>query len=108
MECPHCGEKITVGKECQECGKGVLHPKEMEIQYKEFKVSELLDIRMTSHVPSLEGMKKPEPAPEGGNGTTRPAQASKKPSGRRALLVVTAVIVLLAAVAGFYLLRFLF
>lgn len=108
MECPSCGEEIKAGKECQECGKRAVPPKEMEIQYKEFKVSELLDIRMTSHVPSRDGMERLGPVPEKGIGSNRAGQAGKKPSAQKDLLIVIAVIVLFAAVAGFYLLRFLF
>lgn len=108
MECPHCGEEITAGNECKKCGKAAESPKEMEIKYKEFKVSELLDIRMTSHIPSRKEMKKTEPAPEKRDGSNRNAYPIREPSAKKPLLVVTAVIAFLAVVAGFYLLRFLF
>lgn len=108
MECPLCGEEITAGKECQKCGKRHLPSKEMEVQYKEFKVSELLDIRMTSPLPSKTQIKKPGHAQGKADGSIRPAHPNKRPSGKKALLVMTAVIAILAVVAGFYLLRFLF
>jgi len=108
MECPRCGEEITDGTECKKCRKGAVPPKEMEIQYKEFKISELLDIRMTSHISSGEEIKKSEFVPEKGDGSNRAARASKEPYDKKTLLVVTVVISLLAVIAGFYLLRFLF
>jgi hypothetical protein len=107
MECPRCGEEIKSGKECEKCGKRAVASKKMEVQYKDFKVSELLDIKMTSHV-SRDGIEKPAPVLEKGVGSSRPAQAGKRPSAQKALLIVTAVIAVLAVVAGFYLLRFLF
>jgi hypothetical protein len=108
MECPHCREEIPEGEECPKCREGGVPPQEMEIQYKEFKVSELLDIRMASHAPTRERMKPPEPMPGKVDGSNRAAHASKEPSGKKVLLVVTAVIALLAAAAGIYMLRVLF
>jgi ribosomal protein L32 len=108
MVCPCCGEEIRSGRECEKCGKGAVASKKMEVQYKDFKVSELLDIKMTSHVPSRDGIEKPEPMPEKGVGSNRAAQTGKRPSAQKALLIVTAFIAVFAVVAGFYLLRFLF
>jgi hypothetical protein len=110
MECPRCGEEMAAGKECQnqKCGKGALPAKEMEVQYKEFKVSELLDIRMTSPPPSGAEGEKPEYAQGKADGSVRPAHPNKGPSARKMPLVLAAFIALLAVVAGFYLLRFLF
>jgi hypothetical protein len=108
MECPCCGEEITTGNKCKKCGKGNLPSKEMEVQYKEFKVSELLEIRMPSPAPQGEGMKNPEPAPASEDGSIRTGKAEEKPAAKKSHIFMFAIIALLAALAGFCLLKFLF
>jgi len=108
MECPHCGEELRGGNECKKCGKSVFPSKEMEVQYKEFKVSELLDIRMTSPVSPNKGMKNHEPAPWSMDGSNGTCTTEETQTMKRTRFFVFAIIVLLAAMAGFYLLRFLF
>jgi hypothetical protein len=79
----------------------------MEVQYKDFKVSELLDIKMTKQTPSGKEMEKPRAVQEKVLKKTLPEvpqPAAKKIPG----IVVTAGIVVLAAIAVFFLLRFLF
>ena len=107
MECPHCGEEIRKGEECKRCAKKVVPSKEMEVQYKEFKVSELLDIRMTSPVSPREGMKNHEPAPGNKDGLNRACQGEKEQKTKQSHILVLAIIAFLAAVVVFYLLKLL-
>lgn len=46
MKCPYCGNKLDEKNVCSRCGKKIDIPKhELEVEYKDFKVSELLEIR---------------------------------------------------------------
>jgi Flp pilus assembly protein TadB len=46
MKCPSCGNELEGKNICSRCGKKVDIPEqEWEIEYKEFKISELLEIR---------------------------------------------------------------
>ena len=106
MKCPHCGEEIPGGNECKKCGKRILASKEMEVQYKEFKVSELLDIRMPSSGLHIEGTGNPEPAPVNEDGPN--SQAKKEPAAKKTHIFTYSVIAILAAIAAFFLLKYLF
>ena len=97
MKCPHCCEDIGAGQACGKCGKDAGSFQEMEVQYKDFKLSELLDIKVTKHVPAGEAVGKPEPAQE------------KNSEGKKKISIpyFTVLIIVLAAIAGFWLLRLL-
>jgi uncharacterized membrane protein YvbJ len=46
MKCPYCGNELDGKNICGKCGKKVTIPEhELEVEYKEFKVSEFLEIR---------------------------------------------------------------
>ena len=46
MKCPRCDTDITGKKKCSKCGLDVAGPQEeIEVEYKDFKTSELLEIR---------------------------------------------------------------
>ena len=46
MKCPKCGADITGKRKCSKCGLDFAGPKEeIEVEYKDFKTSELLEIR---------------------------------------------------------------
>ncbi|HXX80724.1 MAG TPA: hypothetical protein VEI46_04195 [Thermodesulfovibrionales bacterium] len=107
MDCPHCGEEIRGGNKCKKCGKKFLPSKEMEVQYKEFRVSELLDIKMTSSASQQKALKNHDPAPRNVDGSTETCTPEERRPMKRTRLFVFAIIALLAAMAGFYLLRFL-
>ena len=108
MECPHCGEEISSGNECKKCSRRFVPSEEMEIQYKEFKVSELLDIRMTGTVSRKEGRKGLEPAPGNRDGSGRAGQIERNPAEKKPPIVVFPIIAFIGAVVGFYLLNVLF
>lgn len=107
MRCPHCGKETSPGKTCGICGKA-LPQKEVEVEYKEFRISEMLDIRMAK-----------------GGGAGRPARRAEGPSGRAAgtgkasqkdssgrrrtsaVVITTIILIILAAIAGIYLYKYL-
>jgi len=108
VKCPRCGEETKGGNECEKCGKGVIPSKTMEVQYKEFRVSELLDIRMSSPAPSREKIKSPEHTLENGNGRDGVGQTDEKQAARKPHILVFAIAIVVAVVAALYLLKFFF
>lgn len=98
MECPHCGEKTGEGKACESCGKDLAPSQGVEVQYKDFKVSELLDIKLRKQVPARQ-----ETPKTGGRQVEKKAESSEN---KRSGIVVTAVLISVAT-AVFFLLRFL-
>ena len=106
MKCPECGAEIGSGRTCEKCGKEVLPPKGLEVEYKEFRISELLDIKMTGRVSSGKPVKRQAAAEERGGGVEKAIPSERKLSGKK-LIAVAAAIVIIATITGFYLLRFL-
>ena len=46
MKCPHCDAEMSAQKKCGKCGFEVADDRdEVEVEYKDFKTSELLEIR---------------------------------------------------------------
>jgi hypothetical protein len=46
MKCPDCGTDLQGKDRCSKCGKKIeLHQKDVEVEYKEFTLSEFLEIR---------------------------------------------------------------
>lgn len=57
MKCPRCDTDITTQRKCGKCGINVDDDlKELEVEYKDFKTSELLEIRQKRH-PGLSAAK---------------------------------------------------
>jgi hypothetical protein len=103
MKCPRCGEETSPGKTCEGCGEVLPVPKEVEVEYKEFRISELLDIKMSERA----GADRSETGDEhpGWRDTEPPAvYPAKTEAGRRKSLVVimTFVVFVIAAIAGLY------
>lgn len=119
MKCPRCGTDLEGKDLCPGCGKKVKHPPGIEVEYKDFKLSEYLEIRRK------EQGGKPEDVPagvqEGEKPAVKPAKATHGPgegtggiperpswAGRRPFFVAAVVLLLLAVLAGaLYLWRFL-
>ncbi len=87
------------GKTCGNCGRDFAPSQGVEISYKDFKVSELLDIKLSKQVPARQ-----ETAKAGDGQVKKEAKspAAKKRSG----VIVTAVLISVAT-AVFFLMRFL-
>lgn len=109
MKCPRCGEETDWGKTCERCGEALPSEKDVEVEYKEFRVTELLDIRMAKK----------------GTGTGQEGEKSETLSGRHAkplkndsgttpepakksffIVMMVVIIIILSAIAAFRLFRF--
>lgn len=61
MKCPECGEALNEGHVCKSCGKALKgSAEEFEVEFKEFKLSEFLEIRRKSRKKSLKDYSKRE------------------------------------------------
>lgn len=108
MRCPHCGEEISPGKTCSRCGKTLPPQKEVEVEYKEFRISEMLDIKMPKSGGARRAARKAEPSPRRTAGTGNALR--KDDSGGRktsAVIITTIILIILAAIAGIYLYKYL-
>jgi hypothetical protein len=55
MKCVACGAEIGKEKVCVKCGKEAANTRDnLEVNYKDFKISEFLEIRSRRHEPSTE------------------------------------------------------
>jgi hypothetical protein len=114
MQCPHCGNELSGATLCSKCGRRVSLPKgDIEVEYKEFKVSELLEIRKSQQAAPNEGTTEPGTAKKGDPFSPRPpAKVTEKPAPwrgtKRVLIAFLLVLIFFGLVAGaYYFLRFL-
>ena len=105
MKCQECGKEAGAGMACKNCGKEAGPPKAVEVEYKNFKISELLDIKMSRHISSGKSTNKQGPMLAKAVRRERSLPVGHKTPGVRSLLVLTTVIVVLVLIAGFYLLK---
>ena len=103
--CPECGEETESGMACAKCGMGAVPPKAVEIEYKDFKISELLDIKMSRNASPRKPARNRGPAMAEAGARENALPVWQRTSRARAFKVVTGVIVVLALIAGFYLLK---
>jgi len=108
VQCPYCGEKTLDGSECKKCSKGVVPQKELGVHYKEFKLAELLDIKIMRPAFPKRQMKADEPATRDDNRPDSTGHVEGKQLKRKPHIAIFAFVALLAAMAFFYLLRYLF
>ena len=115
MQCPHCGNEVSGEMPCSKCGRNVSPPKrDIEVEYKEFKVSEFLEIRKSQQESRAEGTSEPGTEQKGGLSSLQPpANITGKPMpGRRTkrlLIAFLLILIFFGLVAGaYYFLRFLF
>ena len=109
MKCPRCDSDISDKKICSECGFDVEgFRKNLEVEYKDFKTSELLEIRHKkqtaygSEEKSDAGTYAEKQAPGGETSSEAPGKGEKKPFP---VLSAIALILLLIA-GGFFLFRY--
>jgi ribosomal protein L32 len=106
MKCPECGKETSPGKVCGKCGKAV-QPREVKVEYKEFKISELLDIRMARNSsPVRSGLKGEKTASLSRKETRAMAAPGTERKSRKKtslIAIVTLIIVVITAIVGFYL-----
>ena len=92
MQCPHCGNELSGATLCSKCGRKVSLPKrDIEVEYKEFKVSELLEIRKSQQASPDQGTGEPGTVQKGGPVSLQPpAKMTGKPTpgrGTKRLLI---------------------
>jgi len=115
MQCPHCGNELSGEMPCSKCGEKVSPAKgDIEVEYKEFKVSEFLEIRKSPQEYRAEGTSEPGTGKKGGPVSLQPTanMTGKRAPGRgtkRLLIAFSLIFIIFGAMAGaYYLLRFLF
>jgi hypothetical protein len=115
MQCPHCGNAISGAMFCSKCGRKVIPPKrDIEVEYKEFKVAELLEIRKPQQASPDKGTSEPGTVKKSDPFSLKPpAKITGKPTpGRgtkRLLIAFSLILILFGLVAGaYYFLHFLF
>jgi len=115
MQCLHCGNEVNGVMLCSKCGRKVDPPKrDIEVEYKEFTVSEFLEIRKSQQASVAEGTSESDTEQKGGpfslqsppNMTGKPAPGKET---KRLLTAFLLILILFGLMAGaYYLLRFLF
>jgi len=103
ITCPHCGRETSAGDVCRHCGKDIESPQGLEVQYRDFKGSEMLDIKMSSHASQKD--KKAEKRTE--NADDRPLSENNRTGKKVVLFFLAAGVIILSALAWYYLLKFL-
>lgn len=108
MNCSHCGEKTDPGKTCSRCGATLPLQKEEEVkvEYKEFRISELLDIRMVKQDDAGGHGKRSEREGKSGRKQADELRAVGREAKRfktSPLLIIAVIILILTAIAGLYL-----
>jgi len=99
--CSHCGGEITEGLPCKACG--------LEIQYKDFKGSEMLDIKMPSSASKSKGAfeQKLLSAKKEKDVAPFAPKAKRLVPSKPAFLLLAAVTIILSCFAWYYVLKFL-
>jgi len=108
MKCPDCDNKLDEKYICSKCGKKITVPEPgIEVEYKEFKVSEFLEIRRKQQT-SLDS--------EEGKAENKDIQKQRKyhwirgiaPTNKKLVIVSIAVLLIMTIIIGvYYVLQFL-
>ena len=109
MKCPFCGQESSAGEICNHCGKKMNKPADdLEIEYKEFTLSEFLEIRKKQEEPAEQGFRKTgSPLPEQrGKSPLRKQNRYEETGKNRKNLILIAVLGFAAVIiGGFFLLK---
>jgi rRNA maturation protein Nop10 len=111
MKCPYCGSELSKKDVCAGCGKKTeLSNPSLEVEYKEFKISEFLEIRQKPEIVQTEqepsGPTKTDyrTTKDGATGETR--RAIKREKSNFFLITAIIIVIITAAAGAWYLLRF--
>ena len=110
MKCPQCDADMTGQVKCDKCGFHVAdNRKELEVEYKDFKTSELLEIRQKRRATPSGAETKIFREPPGGKAIKREISAKPSLEAKKSSFPVLAVIGLALAliIGGFFLVRLL-
>jgi len=104
ITCPHCGKETPEGDVCRNCGKDIEFAQGMEVHYKDFRGSEMLDIKMSSHTRK----KDEKPVQKTTEALNKSPLSEKKHAGNKAVFLFWATVVIIpSAFALYYLLKFI-
>jgi hypothetical protein len=102
--CPYCAKETPAGAICRHCGKEISFAQGIEVHYKDFKGSEMLDIKMATHAPQNDQ----KPVQKRTEISKNAPRLEKKLAGKKVVFFLSAgVVVILSALAWYYLLKFL-
>ena len=110
MKCPRCDADLTAQRKCGKCGLNVDdYGKELEVEYKDFKTSELLEIRQKRHPghSATESTTVKERPMGKATDTKVPAKSSSDDEKKFLLIVVIVVLALMLITGTFFLFRYL-
>ena len=116
MKCPECDKELNENYVCKNCGKKFEKPEqEIEIEYKEFKISEFLEIRRKKNKSHIKNYNKttikkaPKTAFDRIRIPLREAKDKTTIKKRSVFVVLVAIFAGFIVIAGaFFLIRFLF
>lgn len=107
MTCPQCGKETAAGDECLLCGNKIESLQGLEIQYRDFKGSEMLDIKMASSSRQGDEQQTLKPAQKKDNPSGTAAQSEIKWPDKKTVFFFWATVgIILSALAWYYLLSF--
>ena len=110
MKCPRCDADISTQKKCSKCGFNVADNRdELEVEYKDFKTSELLEIRRKKQTTPPDAETKIFEQP-GEDVIKREGPVNPSPEARKSSFPILTVVVLILAliIGGLFLVRLLF
>ena len=118
MKCPHCGNESNRKDACSRCGEKMEMPEQtIEVEYKEFKVSEFMEIRKKrknsgkgtgKELTEGAGAEEEYDRTAGKAGIPAAHVLLRQKGKRRIFFIAVLVLVILAVIRGaYYLLRFL-
>ena len=110
MKCPRCNADISASKKCGKCGFNVDgNLDELEVEYKDFKTSELLEIRHRKQITPPGAETKEIVEQSGGEVIRGGGPANPSPEAKQSSFPILAVVVLILAliIGGLFLVRFL-
>ncbi|MHB8880479.1 MAG: hypothetical protein ACYC69_03100 [Thermodesulfovibrionales bacterium] len=103
ITCPHCGKETAAGDACRHCGRDSRSRQDLEVEYKDFRGSEMLDIKMSSPV----SRQKEISGREGAAVQEDNPQAEGKSTPGKVLVFFGAALLIVVSVLGwYYLLKF--
>ena len=110
MKCPRCAADISTQKKCSKCGYNVDdNQDELEVEFKDFKTSELLEIRHKKQTKSPDAETKMIMNQPGEDLINREVPANPAPEAKKSSFSIFAVVLLILAliIGGLFLVRLL-
>ena len=110
MKCPSCDADMSAQKKCSKCGFNVADNRdELEVEYKDFKTSELLEIRRKKQTTPPGAETKIFTEQTGKDAVKREIPANPSLEAKKSSLPILTVLVLILAliIGGLFLVRLL-